>query len=303
MPNMNRQETTVGLIPRNSAFLIGVGIMILLAAGWWFTGCNQAGATGKLPETVDFNYHIRPILSDRCFKCHGPDARTRKAGLRLDTEEGLFAALKDDPTRHVTVAGDPEHSELYLRISATDTSYMMPTPSSNLSLKPDEVQMIRKWIAQGAKYKKHWAFIKPEQPQVPVTDNEAWCRNPIDHFTLQKMEEKGFKPNPESDPERLLRRVCLDLTGLPPEPALQDRFLKDPTAAQYDKIVDELLARPQYGEKMAAAWMDIARYADSHGYQDDGLRTMWPFRSNARSRTFSLSMCRPYSSRSCPTIL
>jgi len=255
-----------------------MGLIALVATGWWFIGCNQAGASAKLPETVDFNYHIRPLLADRCFKCHGPDARTRKAGLRLDTEEGIFAALKDDPTKHVTVAGDPEHSELWLRISATDTSYQMPTPSSNLTLNADEIQLIRKWISQGAKYKKHWAFIKPDQPQVPVTDNEAWCRNPIDHFTLQKMEEKGFKPNPEADPERLLRRVCLDLTGLPPETALQDRFLKDPSPANYEKIVDELLARPQYGEKMAASWMDIARYADSHGYQDDGLRTMWPFR-------------------------
>jgi hypothetical protein len=263
---------------RKRLWVAGVSLLALLGIGFWLTGRLRGAHAGSIPTTVDFNYHVRPILADRCFKCHGPDSRSRKAGLRLDTEEGLYAALKDNPSAHVTVAGSPELSEIYQRISSEDTAYLMPPPSSNLALSPDEVKIIKKWISQGATYKKHWAFIKPEKPAVPSTGNDGWCQNDIDHFTLKKMEEKGLSPNPESDPERLLRRLCLDLTGLPPEIALQDRFLKDPSLSSYEKIVDELLARPQFGEKMAAGWLDLARYADSHGYQDDGLRTMWPFR-------------------------
>ena len=237
-----------------------------------------AGTSGSLPDVVDFNYHVRPILSDRCFKCHGPDPQTREAGLRLDTEEGAFAALKDEPGKHVIVKGDPLSSDLFLRVASKDTSYVMPPPSSNLMLTPDEIAIIEKWIRQGAPYKKHWAFIPPEKPEVPEAAHRGWARNEIDRFVSAKMDEAGLSPNEEADPETLLRRLSIDLTGLPPDLDMQDAFLREDKEKAYGQAVDRLLASPHYGERMAVPWLDLARYADSHGYQDDGLRTMWPWR-------------------------
>jgi hypothetical protein len=242
--------------------------------------CSPTGteAGTAIPDRVDFNFHVRPILSDRCFKCHGPDANKREAGLRLDLEESAFAALKDDPSRYIIVKGDPGNSELYHRITTSDTSLLMPPPSSNLKLSPLEVKIIEKWIRQGAEYKKHWAFIPPEKPEIPLAGEKKWVQNEIDHFILAKLREKGLEPNEEADRETLLRRVSIDLTGLPPDVKSQDEFLKDGGEKAYEKAVDRLLADRHYGERMAIHWLDLARYADSHGYQDDGLRTMWPWR-------------------------
>lgn len=226
---------------------------------------------------VDYNFDIRPIISDRCFKCHGPDARQRKANLRLDTEEGLYAALRENPNAHVIVKGDPESSEIYRRISSSDTTELMPPPDSNLKLTQQEIALIKKWISQGAEYKKHWAFVPPQQPDVPKS-GEDWVVNEIDEFVLAKLEENDLEHNEESDRERLLKRVYLDLIGLPPTLEQQDAFLNDQSDNAYEKVVDELLANKHYGEKMAIQWLDVARYADTHGYQDDGLRTMWPWR-------------------------
>lgn len=237
------------------------------------TGNHRLGSS----DSVDFNIHIRPLLSDRCFKCHGPDANQRKAKLRLDTPEGAYAALRDDPTSHVIVPGDAQASEVYRRISSTDTAVQMPPPKSNLKLTASDVELIRKWINQGAKYKKHWAFIPPIKREVPASDSD-WPHNEIDNFLLAGMEQAGLTPNQRANPAHLLKRVCMDITGLPPTLELQDQFLKDPSDAAYEKVVDALLADPHYGEKMAVHWMDVARYADSHGYQDDGYRTMWPWR-------------------------
>ncbi|MEZ4828259.1 MAG: PSD1 and planctomycete cytochrome C domain-containing protein [Bacteroidia bacterium] len=232
----------------------------------------------SLPDKVDFNRHIRPVLSDKCFTCHGPDARQRKAGLRLDTPEGAFAALEETPDQFAIVPGDPEASAVFHRIVATDTTERMPPPESKLKLTEKEVRLIRKWIEQGAEYKTHWAFIPPEKAPLPSSRNKKWIKNEIDAFVLAQMEETGLKPNPEADRERLLKRVSMDLTGLPPSLEMQDRFLADNSPQAYEKIVDELLSSHAYGEKMAIQWLDVARYADSHGYQDDGLRTMWPWR-------------------------
>ncbi|HJS55973.1 MAG TPA: PSD1 and planctomycete cytochrome C domain-containing protein, partial [Chitinophagaceae bacterium] len=232
----------------------------------------------KLPAKVDFNSHIRPILSDRCFKCHGPDGAQRKANLRLDIADSAFAALKESPGLFAIVAGQPEHSQVFLRISSTDTSEQMPPPSSNLVLSDYEIKLIEKWIRQGAEYKPHWALITPQPQQLPETEYKEWIKNEIDQFILARMESTGLSPNERADRERLLKRVCFDLTGLPPTIEMQENFLNDHSANAYEKIVDELLASPHYGEKMAVQWLDAARYADSHGYQDDGLRTMWPWR-------------------------
>lgn len=230
-----------------------------------------------MPDVIDYNYHIRPIFSDRCFKCHGPDANKRKAGLRLDTPEGAYAAFKDSPSMHAIVPGNPEASDVFQRLITKDTSLLMPTPSSHLSVSKHEVDLIEKWIKQGAVYKPHWAFIKPVKATFPDAD-ENWVRNPIDYFVYAKMAEKSLKPSPEASKEQLLKRVSLDLTGLPPSLEMQDRFLKDSSPQAYEKIVNELLGSKHYGEKMSVQWLDLARYADSHGYQDDGLRTMWPWR-------------------------
>jgi len=259
-------------------FVVVFAVFAFFVSGIFLTSCQKNNSLAFNQDSVDYNIHIRPILSDRCFKCHGPDANQRKSNLRLDTREGALAALKDNPNAHVIVPGNPDKSEVYLRVSATDTSFVMPPPNSNLSLTQNEIDLIKKWIEQGAKYKPHWAFIPPVQSKLPSIDDDEWPTNEIDHFILAKMEASGLDPNPVADKERLLKRVSIDITGLPPSLDMQNRFLTDESANAYEKIVDELLARPQYGERMAVYWMDLARYADSHGYQDDGLRTMWPWR-------------------------
>jgi hypothetical protein len=229
-------------------------------------------------ELVDYNFDIRPILSDKCFKCHGPDANQRKAGLRLDTETGAYAALKDDAGQFVIVPGEPERSALYHRITTTDTLDIMPPPEANLVLTEQEIKLIEKWIEQGAEYRPHWAFIPPEMPKRPSVEHEDWPQTELDYYVLKKMEIQGLTPNPEADKPHLLKRLAFDLTGLPPSLDLQERFLADDSENAIEKVVDELLASPHYGEKLALHWLDVARYADSHGYQDDGLRTMWPWR-------------------------
>jgi len=243
--------------------------------------CHHQAASidEQMPDTVSYNFNIRPILSDKCYKCHGPDASKRQAGLRLDMPESAFKALKDDPNAHVLVPGSPAMSELFRRISTDDTAEMMPPVNSNLKrLTPHEVDLIRKWIKQGAKFEKHWAFVAPKSPPIPEVKDKAWPKNQIDYFILHKQEQYGLVPNPEADKERLLKRVSFDLTGLPPSLDLMDRFLADKSPNAYEKIVDELMKNPAYGEKMALHWMDVSRYADSHGYQDDNYRTQWPWR-------------------------
>ncbi|NBB30905.1 PSD1 and planctomycete cytochrome C domain-containing protein [Cellulophaga sp. BC115SP] len=253
---------------------------------------GSSASTDTVAGEVDYNYHIRPILSDRCFQCHGPDANKREANLRLDTEEAAYAGLKDNPKFHAIVPGKPHESAVWLRIVTKDTADIMPPLNSNLKLTEQEITLIEKWIKQGAKYKPHWAFTAPQKTQLPKVNDTDWPQSPIDYFTLAKMEENGLKPNEEADKERLLKRVCLDITGLPPSLELQEHFLNDPSPNAYEKVVNELLTSPHYGEKMAISWLDVARYADSHGYQDDGLRTMWPWRDwviHAFNKNYSYS--------------
>ncbi|GAB4056398.1 hypothetical protein GCM10028810_72390 [Spirosoma litoris] len=241
------------------------------------SSANHSGSEA-IPEVVSYNFDIRPILSDKCLACHGPDANKREAGLRLDVAESAYKALKEHPSAHALVPGKPELSEVFLRISSPDTAMMMPPPSSNLKLSAREIKLIEKWIQQGAQYEKHWSFVAPKKPVIPTVKQTDWPKNEIDYFILQKQEEKGLKPNDEADKERLLKRLSLDLIGLPPSLSLMDSFLADKSANAYEKVVDQLLKNPAYGEKMALHWLDLARYADSHGYQDDGYRTQWPWR-------------------------
>ncbi|RMG74831.1 MAG: DUF1553 domain-containing protein, partial [Bacteroidetes bacterium] len=242
-------------------------------------GCGPTGRQDALAgDAIDFNFHVRPILSDKCFACHGPDADKREAGLRLDTKAGAFAALKEAPGHYALVPGDLQASEVWHRISSTDPTAVMPPPESNLSLSAQEIEVLRRWIEQGAEYKPHWAFVPPVAAPLPKVRDEDWPRNEIDHFVLARMEQQGLSPNPEAGKAYLLKRLCFDLTGLPPSLEMQERFRADTRPDAYERLVDELLASPHYGEKMAIHWLDAARYADSHGYQDDGLRTMWPWR-------------------------
>ena len=229
----------------------------------------------QLPEKIDFNLHVKPILSDRCFACHGPDAANQESDFRLDTEEAALAALEDNTL--AIVPGDPHNSELYHRITSADPEVMMPPPESNLKLSEQEVAVLTRWIEQGAEYKPHWAFIKPEEPEVPEVAGD-WLVNEVDRFVAAKLTEKGWAPSKEATKEKLIRRVTFDLTGLPPSVEEVDAFLDDSSPDAYEKLVDRLLDSPHYGERMASEWLDVARYADSHGYQDDGMRNMWPWR-------------------------
>jgi hypothetical protein len=232
----------------------------------------------RLPEQIDFNFHIKPILSDRCFACHGPDANSREADLRLDLEETAFAAIGEDKNRFALVKGDLYESEVYHRIVSDDPEIIMPPPESNLELSEYEIALLTRWIEEGAEYKPQWSFIKPEKPEVPeVADNEQTA-NEIDHFVLKRLEREKLGLSPQASKEALIRRLSFDLTGLPPTPEEIDGFLQDESPDAYEKVVDRLLASPQYGERMAAKWMEISRYADTHGYQDDQFRYIWPWR-------------------------
>ncbi len=241
-------------------------------------GSNHLVSGENIPDSVSYNFDIRPILSDKCFKCHGPDANKRQVGLRLDIAENAYKALDENPTAHALVPGDPMLSQVFLRISSQDSTMRMPPVESNLTLTAHEIKLIEKWIKQGAEYEPHWSFVAPENPGIPDVKNKKWPRNEIDHFILQKQEQKGLTPNEEADKERLLKRVSLDITGLPPTLEMMDRFLADSSEGAYVKIVDQLLQNPAYGEKMAVHWLDVARFADSHGFQDDSYRSQWPWR-------------------------
>ena len=247
-----------------------------------FTGCQPEKVSfpeeieAKLPEKVDFNYHIKPILSDRCFACHGPDENKIEAGLRLDIEEAAFAKLESGA--QAIVPGKLGKSEMYHRITSEDAEVQMPPAESNLTLSEYEKALLIRWIEQGAEYKPHWSFITPEKPELPEVEQEKWVKNPVDNFVLAKLEKQGLQPAKEADKETLLRRASFTLTGLPPAIDEVDAFLADDSPKAYEKAVDRLLASSAYGERMAAHWMDVARYADSHGYLDDKHRPMWPWR-------------------------
>jgi hypothetical protein len=229
-----------------------------------------------LPEAVEFNRDIRPILSDRCYSCHGPDQAQRQSKLRLDVEDGAKADLGG---RFGIVPGDASRSELIRRITSAEPGRRMPPAWAGTAKLPDrEIELLRRWIDQGARWQKHWSFIPPRRPAIPPVSDAGWVRNPIDAFVLARLDREHLKPSPEADRRRLIRRVTLDLTGLPPAPGEVDAFVNDPSPEAYEKAVDRLLASPRYGERMAARWLDAARYADTNGYQTDGERFMWRWR-------------------------
>jgi hypothetical protein len=235
-----------------------------------------AEAYAGLPETIDYNFHVKPILSDRCFACHGPDAQNQQAGLRLDTEEGAYAALESGNGVAIR-PGSLTGSEMIHRINSTDPEVIMPTPESNLSLTDREIAILTKWVEQGAEYKPHWAFVPPERPAIPEAGAE-WAHNEIDRFIARRLEQEGIAPAPEAERPYLIRRLYFDLNGLPPRPEELDYWMAADTEHWYEALVDTLLARPAYGERMSTHWMDVARFADSEGYLDDFHHALWPYR-------------------------
>jgi hypothetical protein len=248
----------------------------LLIIGW--NACSTP-KNASTPDKISYNFHVRPILSDKCFACHGPDKNQLKAGLRLDIAENAYAPLKETKGSFAIVPFKPESSELIKRIKSQVPDYQMPTPESHLgALNEKEIAIFEKWIKQGAVYEKHWAFNTPVKADLPKINDPKWPKNEIDHFTLAKMSEHGLKHSTEASPSQLLKRISIDLTGLLPTQADLEAYETEASEIAYDKAIDRLLATPQFGEKMAILWLDIARYSDSYGYQDDHSRTQWPYR-------------------------
>jgi len=234
-----------------------------------------ARAQPAAADRIDFNRDIRPILSHVCFTCHGPDASKRQANLRLDRRETAFALRDGKPA---LVPAQPSKSEVYRRITSTDPDHRMPPADSGRTLNKAQIELIRKWIEQGAQWQRHWSFIAPQRSPLPQVKDASWPRNAIDYFILLRLENAGLKPSPQAGKRTLIRRLSLDLMGLPPTRQEVDAFLADESPDAYEKLVDRLLASPRYGERMALNWLDAARYADTHGYHEDYHRDMWPWR-------------------------
>jgi len=251
---------------------------VLLAAGSFFAVLSAVAATSKTTAKVDFNRDIRPILSDHCYACHGPDANKRKANLRFDLKESALGKAKSGEV--AVVPGSPEKSEMIRRLTATDLDDVMPPAKENKALKPAQVELLKRWIKEGAVWAGHWAFEPITRPAVPkVRRASAPIRNPIDAFVQMRLKAEGLKPSPEEEKARLIRRVSLDLTGLPPSIQEVDDFVKDRSSKAFEKVVDRLLASPHFGERLALPWLDLARYGDTSGYHNDSLRDMWLWRA------------------------
>ncbi len=233
-------------------------------------------AYDDLPQVIDYNFHVKPILSDKCFACHGPDAQKQKAELRLDVEENAFEALASG-NGHAIVPGSIGKSLAVDRVLSEDPEFMMPPEESNLQLTAQEKATLIKWIDQGAEYKPHWAFMKPEKTKIPQTDSD-WAINEIDRFVLDRLEASDLDPSPEASREHLIRRLYFDITGLPPTIQDLDYWLAYDEESYYEDLVNHLLDQPAYGERMAGYWLDVARFADSEGYLDDFHHTFWPYR-------------------------
>lgn len=246
---------------RRACHLLAIGLAALSAA--------------RADDKVDFQRDIRPLLSAKCLACHGPAAAEHGAGVRLDRAED---ALRDRDGRRAIVPGNPQASELVRRITSADDAERMPPRASKKSLSPDEIALLQRWIAQGAPYQEHWAFQRPQRPPLPAPARRDWSRNAVDRFILARLEAEHLAPSPEADRATWLRRVSLDLIGLPPSPEELADFLQDASAEAYERVVDRLLASPRFGERWAQPWLDLARYADSNGYQADQLRDSWAYR-------------------------
>lgn len=250
-----------------------LGVRCLLLLCLLAVGCARPDN-----RLVDYNYDVRPILADHCFACHGPDPESREAELSLHTQEGLYAPLRDDSARHIIVPGNPGASELVRRITHSDPQERMPPLEAPHALSQFEIETLTRWVDQGAQWKPHWSHIAPQLPGLPDVSRKSWPRNGIDHFVLARLDEERLNPSPEASRRTLIRRLYLDLTGLPPTVDEVRAFEKDKREDAYERLVDRLLESPHYGERMAQHWLDLARYADTNGYSIDGGRHMWLWR-------------------------
>ncbi len=255
-----------------------VGFVALALGGLCCLAKSTDGAepAQSKSESVDFNHRVVPILAENCFKCHGPDAGQRKSGLRLDVRDKALHPAESG--KIAIVPGKPDKSELVRRIFSSDPDGRMPPSDSNKRLTDAQKQILRQWIAAGANYELHWSFVPPQRPALPPVKQPNWVRNPIDNFILAKLEAAGLQPSPEADRVTLIRRLSLDLIGLPPKPEEVDAFVADQSPDAYEKVVDRLLSSPHYGERWARVWLDAARYADSDGYEKDKPRWVWFYR-------------------------
>lgn len=247
---------------------------LVLTAAFCFS-CIVEPVSAAEPAAVDFNRDVRPILSDHCFECHGPDAEQRQAELRLDSKDGLFRKAVEHQN---VVAGNSAKSELFRRITTADPDERMPPADSGRILTAAQISTIKQWIESGAEWQQHWSFVTPSRPKLPPFSDLSWIRNPVDNFVLARLQKEGLKPSGPADKRTLLRRVSFDLTGLPPTPDEIHEFLKDDSPDAYERVVDRLLKSPRYAERMTIRWLDAARYADTNGYQTDGPRDMWRWR-------------------------
>ncbi|MBI3880104.1 MAG: DUF1549 domain-containing protein [Verrucomicrobia bacterium] len=253
--------------------------IVLAAALLAVFGAGVVAHGASKPADVDFQRDVRPILSRNCFKCHGPDDKGRKAKLRLDVRDAALGPAKSGEV--AIVPGRADKGELLRRIFSHDADDQMPPPETKLTLTAQQKETLKKWIAAGADYKPHWSFVPPKQVAPPLVKQKGWVQNPIDNFVLARLETEKLKPSPSADDFTLVRRLHLDLIGLPPTPEEADEFLKaakgNRTAA-IEALVDKLLASPHYGERWARKWLDLARYADTNGYEKDRPRNIWPWR-------------------------
>lgn len=238
-------------------------------------GCVSEMATAGQP-LVDFDRDIRPILSNYCYTCHGPDENQRQTSLRLDMESSAKGVL--EAGGHAVVPGNSRESELIARITSQDPDLRMPPADSEKQLDNEQIELLRRWIDEGAQWRGHWAFMAPKRPDLPEVADASWPRNPIDHFILHKLASRNLRPSPEADKVKLIRRVTFDLTGLPPTPEEVDEFLADTQPQAYERLVDRLLRSPRYGEHRTRFWLDAARYGDTHGLHLDNVRSLWPYR-------------------------
>jgi hypothetical protein len=253
-------------VPRCWQFILGSWSLALSLAG-----LPRAGGA----DEIDFNRDIRPILSENCFRCHGPDSATREADLRLDKQEDVLA---DRGGYAAIVPGDPEASEFLRRIVSTDPIDQMPPPEADKNLTADEIALLKRWIESGAEWSPAWSYVPPRRSDPPAVENKKWIRNEIDNFVLARLEQEGLAPNSQADLVTLVRRLSFDLTGLPPTQEMVDTFVTDPSDMAYEKLVDDLLASPHFGERMAMMWLDLVRFADTVGYHGDQIHNVWPYR-------------------------
>jgi len=263
---MNFSQTSKLKAPVLGGLLVAISCATVLAAG----------AKADTKSKIDFDRDVRPVLSDNCYACHGPDTAKRKAGLRLDLKEGALAQLKSD--NFAIVPGDIAKSELVARIEARDEDDLMPPPKTGKHLTETQINLLKRWIAQGAEWQGHWSFIKPRRVEPPKTSDKRWVRNPIDQFILARLEKENLRHSVEADKATLIRRVTFDLTGLPPTLEEVDAFLADRSHEAYERVVDRLLQSPRYGEHEARYWLDAVRYGDTHGLHLDNERSLWPYR-------------------------